>query len=705
MRRHSDNAQRGQAIAAVHGVLVSLLMLPGIAGAQHPTEPPAPMELRPLQFPPFQELRLENGLEIVVVENHRLPIVSISLNMPAGSRFDPPGHEGLAGMVAELITKGTTSRTAEQIAEQIERVGASLSASAGADFFRLGTTVLTDHVELGFELLSDVLLNATYPDQELELARRRALSGIRLAKSDPGTLASQFFARELYGDHPYGRHETEASVNAITAQTVREFARTRLAPRGALLVLAGDVTPQQARALAQRFLGSWRGGSAAPPALARPPAAKPTNIVLVHRPGSEQSNIRVGNLALAPGDPLYYGAVVANKILGGGTDARLFMILREQKSWTYGAYSGISRPAGIGYFQANTEVRNPVTDSALVELLAQLRRIRTETVSDSELAAAKGFLVGSFPLSIQTPQQIAGQVATVKLLGLGEDYLRTYRERLAAVPARDVQRAAQRVIKTDSLAIVVVGDGQLIHERLTPIAPVRIVDVDGTTLTPDELTPRVTAVAFDLSRASLGRDSFAVMVQGNAFGGFVTEITTAGDTLVYAERVSIPMAGVQSTTTVRAHARTLAPFAVESRSTQGGQQGETKLTYHGTHVTGTATVPQAGGPKTVTVDTTLAEGTLDDEMLHVITIAAPLTEGASFTVNAFDAAESAVRPATVRVVGAEQVTVPAGAFEAYRLEVSSGRQTVIYFVTRATPHRVVKLELVGQPVTFELVGR
>jgi zinc protease len=701
MRHRGTEAQRQ--VARVLAVLLPLLGATGIAGAQYPTEPPAPMELEPLNFPPFQEFRLSNGLEIVLVESHRLPVVSISLNMRAGSRFDPRGQDGLASMVAELITKGTATRSAEQIAEEIERVGASLSAGSGADFFSLGTTVLTEHVDLAFTLVSDVLLNATYPEDELEIARRRTLSAIRLSKSQPGALTSQFFQEAIYGEHPYGRHETEESIQAITPASVRTWAAGHLKPGGALLVIAGDLRRRDAERFARRYLGSWSGTSPQATAAA-PPPAQPTRILLVHRPGSAQSNIRIGNLALEPGSPTYYSGVVANKVLGEGTDARLFMILREQKGWTYGAYSNVVRRKDVGYFQTNTEVRNAVTDSALTELLHQLRRIRTEAVPDSELVAAKGYLVGSFPLSIETPQQIASQVATTKLLGLGEDYLRRYRQRLAAVTATELQRAAQAVIKTDSLVIVVVGDGQVIYDKLTPIASVRIVDVDGNALAPDELTPAVTTVAFDLSALHIGRDSLAVMVQGQELGYMVTEVSRGGGDLVYTERVAIPAAGVQGQTTLRLDPQTLEPRVLESRGSQAGQSVETHLRYERARVTGTAQEPSQGGPRTTKVDTTLAPGTMDQEATHLLTTVLPLEAGASFTLNAFDAGRGAVQPVTFKVAGLEDVTVAAGTFSAYRVDIQAGGQGFTYLVSETSPRRVLKIELAGQPVTFELVS-
>jgi predicted Zn-dependent peptidase len=195
----------------------------------------------------------------------------------------------------------------------------------------------------------------------------------------------------------------------------------------------------------------------------------------------------VGNLAPRPGDSLYHASVLANRVVGGGVDSRLFLILREAKGWTYGAYTRLVRRHDRGYFLARAAVRTAVTDSALAELLVQLRRIRNEPVPPAELDGAKGFLIGSFPREIETPQQIAAQVTSVKLLGLGEAYLREYRERLAAVTEAGVTRAARHTIHPDSSVIVVVGDGREVYQGLRAIAPVRLVDVDGQPLTVEEL--------------------------------------------------------------------------------------------------------------------------------------------------------------------------------------------------------------------------
>jgi predicted Zn-dependent peptidase len=687
-------------------VLVVIGALVGVqpAAAQYPTSPPPATPLRALEFPEFRLSTLANGLEVLVVENHELPVVSISLAMPAGSKYEPEGLEGLAGVVSELMTKGTTTRSAEEIAETIEGVGSNLLAAPGQDFFTVSTTVLTEYAPLGFELIGDVLLHSTFPEDELELARTRFLSSLQAEKTDPGAVAGRYFAKALYGDHPYGRSHTDESYNSITRDRILEFVESRMKPEGSLLVVAGDISESQVRELATDALGAWQG-EAAEMSFPSPPAAQPTHTILVHRPGSEQSNILVGNLAMRPGDPQYYAAVLANRVLGGGSDARLFKILREDKAWTYGAYSRMTRPQDIGYFQANAEVRNEVTDSALTELMHQLQLARSAAPPDSEMVAAIGYLVGSFPRQIETPRQVASQVSNTRLLGLGDDYLQKYRERLSAVTAGQASEAASYLIRPDSAVIVVVGDGKEVYDKLTSVAPVTIIDVDGNALTVGDLNPAVTAIAFDPSHIVARRDSFQVVVQGQVFGSRVLTVEEVGDTLVVSDVMAIPMAGMQQEGVIRMNPTTFAVYSVEQTGQMQGQPSNIHMTYDGLHVTGTATTPSPTGTATeVTVDTMLAEGTVDGEALEILYPALPLAEGASFTFNVFDPSEGVVKTTTVKVAGVQEITVPAGTFSAFKLEIQTGDVGLVAYVSQDAPRKTLRLEIVGQPIAFELVN-
>lgn len=685
--------------------LVALTAWTGVLAAQEPfpTTPPPAAPLRPVQFPPFQELALPNGMTLLLVENHEQPVLSLGLSFRAGSVYDPDGKEGLAAIVAELLTKGTPNRSAEQIAAAIEGVGGSIGANATPDFLTIAADVLSDHADLAFELLGDVARRPTLPADELELARTRYLSALDVELSQPENVASRIFAKELYGRNPYGRSTSPASYRAITRPDVVFFVGRRLRPAGALLVVSGDITLARARALAVRAFGTWRG---APIATTPPPPPVPvkrgTDIVLVHRPGSVQSNIVLGNTTFLPTDSGYYAARLATQVLGGGADARLFLILREQKSWTYGSYAGLQRNRGMGHWQATFEGRTAVTDSALAELLRQVDRIRTEAIPDSELAAAKGFLIGSFPLTIETPRQIAQVVTTARLLGLPPDYLRRYRDRLAAVTPLAARAAARRTYRPDALTIVVVGDAAAVYDGLKALAPVRLVDIDGKRLDPAVLKPATGPVAYDRSQVVARTDSFEAVVQGKPFGSQVTTVQVTPDSVVYTEATTLGTF-VRQHTTVVLNGADLAMRRTDQTGTVQNQRAEIHLVYAAGKVTGTSVQPQGtGAPRTLDVNADAPAGVVDDNALNVIIPALPLAEGKSFALNVFSSGEGVTKTLTVRVAGVEDITVPAGAFNAYRLELSGMQIPVIMHVSTESPRRLLRIAPVGAPLVFQL---
>ena len=684
-------------------VVLLLVSAPLAAQEPFPTSPPVAVRLRPVQFPPFREVALPNGMTLLVVENHEQPTLSLSLSFRAGTYYDPPGKEGLSAMVAELLTKGTPTRDAEQLAAEIEGVGGTISASSGDDFLTVSTDGLSDHADLAFALLGDVARRATFPDPELELARTRFLSALAVELSQAENVATRAFQREVYGRNPYGRNTSAESFKAITRTDVVNFAGRRIRPGGALLVVAGDITLPKAQELANRAFGTWSGAAAAAPAAPAPPTKRSTDIVLVNRPGSVQANIVIGNTTFLPTDTGYYPARIATHVLGGGSDSRLFTILREQKSWTYGSYAALRRYRGLGYWNATFEGRTEVTDSALAELLHQIDRVRTELIPDSELTAAKGFLVGSFPLTIETPRQIAQVVTSARLLGLGSDYLQRYRDRLAAVSATRARAAAQRTYKRAALTIVVVGDAKVLYDKLKAIAPVRLVDIAGNALDPADLNPTAAAVVFDPTQVVAQRDSLQALVQGNVAGSQVYSIDVAGDSIVYTEVTTIAMAGLQQRSTV-----VLNPDLTMRRSDQTGtvqgQQTTTHLDYSGGRVKGSAMAPQPSGtPKSFTIDTALAAGTIDDNALQLALLALPLERGKMFNLNVFSSGEGTTKIVNVKVAGVEQVQVPAGTFPAFRLELSGMQLPVVMHVSQQAPRRLIRVAPTGAPVVFELV--
>ena len=679
-----------------------VLALAPATSAQAPASPPPPAPVKPAKLPPFQSAVLPNGVRLLLVESHEQPVVSMSLSFPAGHRYDPAGKEGLADMVAGLLTKGAGTRGAEQVAAAIEGVGGSIGASAGPDFLTVRADALTPNAALAFGLMADAVIRPVFAESEVSLLRTQTLSGLQLELSQPASLASRYFAREVYGTHPYARRAVPKSVEAITRDDLVRFQRLRLRPQGALLVLAGDLNLATARQLAASALAGWTGAPPAAQPLPAPPARAKTDILLVHRPGSVQSNIVIGNTTFLPSDPRAYALTVANRVLGGGASARLFSILREQKSWTYGAYSDFTQPKGIGAFHANTEVRTEVTDSALREMMTQLRRIGAEPVPAAELAASKDALVGSFPLTLQTADDVAGAVANARLLGLPADYVATYRTRLAAVAPAAVSAAARSAIRPGGAVIVVVGDASKLYDRLRTIAPVRLVSVDGSPIAPADLAAHAAALPIDASKLVARRDSFTVMLQGRPFGFQRGVLETTADGLRYTEETSIPAAGVQQTTTLLMNANGEMRQVTQSGKAQG-QDSRIDIAYSGGRVKGSATTPGQGGAKTIAVDTTVAAGTIDDNAVAALLPGLPWAAGAKWTAPVFASGQGASTQMTLAVTGEESVTVPAGTFAVYRAELSGGPQPVTFYVTKASPFRLVKVAIAGTPIEMQLV--
>jgi len=676
--------------------------------AQAPTSPPAPMPLRPARFPAFAKGTLPNGVNMIIVEHHKQPVVTVTLALPAGASYVAADKTGLDGIVAEVLTKGTESRAPDQIAAEVEGLGGSISAYSDNDFLRITVSALAENLPQAMNVLADVVMHSTFPAREVELARTRALSALQIDLSEPGAIAQRAFSHEVYGDHPYGRNYTATTLRAITRDDVVGFYDAHVKPQGALLVVAGDVSAAAVRSLAEQAFARWQGAPAPAPAFPAIPARTSTEIVLVHKAGAVQSNILAGFTMITPRDPAVYPLTIMNQILGGGSDARLFLILREQKSWTYGSYSRFTRPLGLGMFVANAEVRTPVTDSALAELLHQLDRMRNEVPADSEIAAAKNYLVGNFPLTIETPEQIADAVASARLRGLPDDYVPRFRDRLAAVTRVQLGAADKRFFTTDKMVIVVVGDGTKILGGLKRLGSVRIVDVEGKPVSEADLTAAPTAVAWAPDRLVPGSFTYRVMVQGNAMGqaSSAMERATEGDRQVLRLTSTMNLGGmVSQNDTVTVDAATLAPMHLREGGSQGGQPMSMVLDYQGTHLTGHVHVPSRQGVRDAAVDTTLAEGTLDQNVFSALLTALPLASGAHWLVNAYDGTEGVVRPLTATVVGEDSVTVPAGAFACWKLALTGGQFPINFYITKAAPYLIAKYELVGPPVVFELTAK
>lgn len=680
----------------------ALAALPSVLCAQMRTVPPAPLPIEDAPFPAFVEFELGNGLRVVLVPSEKQPLLSLRLSVLGGSLYDPPGKAGTSDLVAGLLTKGAGTRTAEQFAEEIERVGGSIAASAGPDVLSVNAAVLVDDRELAFALVADALLRPTFPSAELELLRTQTLSALELARAQPGEIAGRIFARAVYGEHPYGRRADDASVRAVTRADLVAFHDQRVRPAQAVLVLAGAIDSTEAHRLAEQAFGAWSGRGATPPPARPAPQRARTEIILVHRPGSVQSNILVGNTTWMPTDVRGYALTIANQMLGGSSDSRLFQDLREARGWTYGAYSSVARTRGIGTFVANAEVRTEVTDSALVEMLAHLRRMGSELPPTDEFARQQETLVGRFPLEAETAAQVAGQVANARLLGLATDYVQTYRQRLAAVTPEQVQAAARAGMRADAALVVVVGDGSVLRERLEAVAPVTMVDIDGRVITRGAVAAvesAATAVRIDPSRLRATSDSFTVLVQGQPFGFQVSALRPAGDGWEFAERSALGPV-IQQQTTVRFDAQ-LAMRSTEQSGRFQGRDLHLSVRYVAGRASGAGVTPGAGQMQNVRYDDVpIPAGTIDDNLLVALLPFIEWRADASFRLSVFASGKGVVEPRSFRVEGEEVVTVPLGAFAAYRVTYAGGEAPGTYWIESSAPHRVLKFGPSGVPLEF-----
>jgi zinc protease len=449
--------------------VLALAFSASAALAAGPSAPPLPQKAKPIQFPPYSEKTLGNGLKVIVVEQHELPLVSVQMLFPAGKLYEAADKAGISEATASLLTQGTTSRNAQQIAAAIDQVGGSLNASPGADTSSAFLRVTTDQIDLGLDLLADVILHPSFPDAEIDRWRRQALNGLQLRDSNARGLADEAFERALFGRHPYGSPSsgTLESVGSITRDDLIAFHRRQYVPQGSVLAIVGDVKPADAFARVERALGGWKGDKApAPTKFEVPPAGQKLRIVAIDMPGTVQTEIRIGQVGIAYTDPDYFKAQVYNSVVGNGASGRLYQEVRRKRGLSYGASSGWTERLQPGRFRAQTSTKTESTVEALDLMLDVFRTAQSQPVPDAELTSAKTLLSGSFPLQIETPEAIGGQVIDASFYGLGKEFLDSYRTRIDAVTAADVQGFAKARTAPDQMLVLLVGDVSKFGEEL-----------------------------------------------------------------------------------------------------------------------------------------------------------------------------------------------------------------------------------------------
>jgi zinc protease len=442
-------------------------------------EPPAPLPPRPLNLPTPEEAALSNGLRVVFVRQDRLPLVNFRLALGTGDAFDPPEEPGLTDLMTHMLVEGTETRTSRQIAEESARYGANINAGASADYTMVSASSLSPYADRVLDLLADVVLRPSFPEDELELAKANTQQNLIAQRAQPSFLATEAVARVIFGAHPYGTvAPTPESVEAATRERLRDFHRARFVPNNAVLFAVGDLRREETLRRAEELFGGWRPGEVPAPQFPSPPELEGRTAYVVNRPGSAQTNIVVANHGITRTHPDYFPVLVMHTILGATASARLFMNLREEKGYTYGAYTSLDARRHAGSFRATTEVRTPVTGASLKEIFYEMGRVRSEDVSDKELTDAKAYLTGTFPIRLETQDGLVEQLVQIRMHDLPADYLHTYRERVQAVTKEEVRRAANLYVTPDRAAVVLVGDAEAVREQVAPYAE-RVEDFEG----------------------------------------------------------------------------------------------------------------------------------------------------------------------------------------------------------------------------------
>ena len=406
---------------------------------------------------------LNNGMVLLTSEQRTLPMVSIEMLIHAGSRYDAPKQGGLANLTAELITEGTKRRTALQISESLDFLGASLSATSGEDLASVSLTILKKDLSAGLELLAEVLMSAVFPPEEIERQKQAVIGLIRAKQEQPGEIAELRFAAAVFPQSPYGRavEGTETSVKAIQQASVREFYTRHYRPNRSIMAVVGDISHAEMTAAVDKAFRLWTKGEPPPKPLTIA-AAPEVGTIRVHK-DLTQANIVLGQRGVGRENPDYYAIQVMNYILGGGGfSSRAMESIRNQRGLAYSVYSHFSAEKNRGIFQFVMQTKNETALQAIDIAKAEIRRIRQEPVNEAELTDAKDYLTGSFPLRFDTMRKVANFLAQVEYLELGLDYPERYPELVRKISAEDVQRVAQKYLEPEKLVSIIVGNQKLI---------------------------------------------------------------------------------------------------------------------------------------------------------------------------------------------------------------------------------------------------
>src|SRR5215212_11154776 len=469
-RRRVNNRMRS--LFLTKPVLLCCLLCAGIANAQTPqATPPPPASPRSGTFPKPVEQTLPNGLRVIVIERRETPLISAQLLIKNGGEVDPPELAGLADMTANLLTKGTQTRDATKIAQEVESLGASLDSGARWDSSFAIVSGMSSKIPQAMEILADVVRRPTFKSEEVERLRQQYLDNVTLALGDPGTIARMVAARVVFGDSPYGHPVggTTESLTRITAADIVKLHSRFYRPDNGILVIGGDINAKDGLALATKYFGDWqKPATPLPPssaAMESAAAAKSGRVVVIDKPDAGQAAVYLARTGINRKDPDYYTGVVANSLLSGYS-GRLNQEIRIKRGLSYGAGSSLDARRGVGPFVASAQTKNESGAQVADLLLGEITRLSASPPADVELTPRKAVLVGSFSRNLETASGLVGQVGSLALYGLGLDEINRYINNVQAVSTADIQKFAGTRLDAKTSNIIIVGNAKVFLPEL-----------------------------------------------------------------------------------------------------------------------------------------------------------------------------------------------------------------------------------------------
>ncbi|HVO58575.1 MAG TPA: pitrilysin family protein [Dongiaceae bacterium] len=426
-----------------------------------------------LRIPPHEKVVLKNGMTVLLLEKRGVPLVSVAAIVKAGSTADPAGQEGLASITAGLLRKGTATRSAQQFSEELDFIGASFGARPGSDYTTLTAEFMAKDTDKGLSLFSDVLMHATFPQEEVKKLLSQEIDGVRAAKDEAESVVLTYYNGYLFSKHPYARPEDgdELSLARITRESVKAFYEANYAPSNTILAVAGDFDAAALKAKIEQVFGGWNGKAAVQAGLPATSAYKGKKLLLVDKPDATQTFFAIGNIGTSATDPDRVAVHLVNTIFGGRFTSQLNEALRVESGLTYGAQSFFDSRKQAGPFAIFSYTKNETTVQAMDLALQVLAKLHKDGVTAAELTSAKAYIKGQFPPELETSRQLAREIATNEFYGLGDDEVNQLEARLDAVTPEIAKQVIAKHFPSDDLVFLLIGKASEIGAAVRKYAP------------------------------------------------------------------------------------------------------------------------------------------------------------------------------------------------------------------------------------------